>query len=626
MTEDRRKKIIQILITTILLIVALVIEKFLNPSIIIKFLLYFIPYLIISYDIFIESFASIKEGDIFDECFLMCIASIGAFIISFFAPSTEFLEAVLIMLFFQIGEYFEDTALDDSEKAINEVLKIRPNYANLFDEKGKVKKVEPESLRLFDTIIINPHEKVPVDGEVIEGSSSLNTSALTGESLPKSVTVGDYIMSGCINLNSQLKVKVLKRFDESTASKIIDLVENGIENKAKSDRFITKFAHIYTPLVLLLALFVMLIPPIFDHEYLMWINRSLNFLVVSCPCALVISVPLSYFGGIGKSSKMGVLIKGAIYLEDLSKVSTIAFDKTGTLTKGSFEVIAIHPNDYNEKELLHLAAHVESVTTHPIGKSLKEAYDSYSNLDDDCVIKNVEEMEGLGIKAEVNNDLVYVGSEKLMNKLSIKASKCNENGSIIHIATKDKYLGHIIISDKIRDDVFDTIQKLKEKKIKVVMLSGDSKEANEIVAKKLGLDEYYYELMPKDKVKIINKLIKNTPRGKKVLFVGDGINDAPVLARSDLGVSLGGLGSDAAIEASNIVLMDDKVSKINDIIDISVKTQKIVIQNIVFTLIVKFVTLILSFFGFAPISLAVFADVGVTILAILNALRILKLK
>ncbi|MBR1385659.1 MAG: cadmium-translocating P-type ATPase [Bacilli bacterium] len=626
MEEDKKKKIIQILITTILLVVAFVIEKVLNPSIIIKFILYLIPYLIISYDIYLESFESIKEGDIFDECFLMCIASIGAFVISFFSPSTEFLEATLIMLFFQVGEYFEDTALDDSEKAINEVLNIRPDYANLLDEKGKMKKVEPKILRLFDTIVINPHEKVPVDGEVIEGNSNLNTSALTGESMLKSVNVGDYIMSGCINLNGQLKVKVLKTFEESTASKIIDLVENGIENKAKSDKFITRFARIYTPLVLLFAMFVMLIPPIFDHEYLMWINRSLNFLVVSCPCALVISVPLSYFGGIGRASKMGVLIKGAVYLEDLSKVSTVAFDKTGTLTKGSFEVIAIHPNDYNEKELLHLAAHVESATTHPIGKSLKEAYDSYNNLDDDCVIRNIEEIGGLGIKAEVNNDLVYVGSEKLMNKISITPVRCDKSGSIIHIATKNKYLGHIIISDKIREDVFDTIQRLKEKNIKVVMLSGDNKESNDYVAKQLEIDDYYYDLMPKDKVKIINKLIKNTSRGKKVLFIGDGINDAPVLARSDLGVSMGGLGSDAAIDASNIVLMDDKVSKINDVIDISIKTQKIVIQNIIFTLIVKFVTLILSFLGYAPIALAVFADVGVTILAILNALRILKIK
>ena len=436
-------------------------------------------------------------------------------------------------------------------------MEIRPDYANCELEDGTVKKVHPNSVRLFDTIVIYPFEKVPMDGEIIDGSSSLNTSFLTGESLPRSVSVGDYIISGCVNNNGILKVKVMKLFEESTASKVIEMVENSNELKTSTDKFITRFAKVYTPFVVLLALLIALVPPIFTLDYVTWIKRSLSFLVVSCPCALVISVPLSYFGGVGCASKKGILVKGAKYLEDLSKVSYIAFDKTGTLTEGTFEVICVHPNEYNEKELLHLAAHVENHSNHPIAVSLKKAYDSYSDLNDQCKIKDVEELPGLGIKAKVNRDIIYVGNQKLMDSINIKTKECDKVGSIVHVAKEDKYLGHIIISDKIRDNSKKTIDTLSDIGINSVMLSGDSKEVCDYVAKELNIHEYYYELMPRDKVKVINKIKKKLKPNCRVAFVGDGINDAPVLSRSDLGISMGGLGSDVAVEASNIVLMND---------------------------------------------------------------------
>ena len=627
MSSEKRNKIIQLIISFLLFIVSIIIDQTFDLSIVWRAVLYLIPYVAISYDIYLEALDGIKDGEIFDESFLMCIATIGALCIGFLPDAEpEFLEAIFVMLFFQVGELFEIIAEDDGEKSIQALMDIRPDYANLETEDGKVKKVDPKTVRLFDIIDIYPGEKIPMDGEIIEGKSSLNTSTLTGESLPRNVGVGDYIMSGCININGSLKIKVMKLFEESTASKIIEMVVDSNENKSSSDKFITKFARVYTPLVILCALLVAFIPPLFTQEYALWLKRSLSFLVVSCPCALVISVPLTYFGGVGAASKKGILVKGAKYLEDVSKISTIAFDKTGTLTYGSFEVVAIHPNEYNEKELLHLAAHVENYSTHPIANSLKKAYDSYDTLDDLCEIKDIVEIAGEGIQAKVNDDIIYVGNKKLMDRIGICEQKCDSVGTIVHVAMKNKYLGHIIISDKIKDESKKTINWLKDKNISSVMLTGDSSKVAKYTANELGIVEHYYDLMPKDKVKIINKLKKKTHFGFKVAFVGDGINDAPVLSRSDLGIAMGGLGSDAAIEAANIVFMNDDISKIITLIDISKKTQNIAIQNITITLLIKFLVLLFAVLGYAPMWLAVFADVGVTIIAILNSLRMLKYK
>jgi Cd2+/Zn2+-exporting ATPase len=441
--------------------------------------------------------------------------------------------------------------------------------------------------------------------------------------MPILVSVGDYVMSGCINLTSQIEIKVMKTSDESTASKIIEMVENSNNNKAETDKFITRFSKIYTPVVLFLALLVFLIPPLFLGDVIVWLKRSLTFLVVSCPCALVISVPLAYFGGIGCSAKKGILIKGSNYLDMISKIKTIAFDKTGTLTKGTFEVVAVHPKKLNEKELLHLAAHAEKYSTHPIAKSLKQAYDNYADLDDTCIITDIEEVSGFGIKAKVNGSFIYVGDEKLMNEINIPIESCKSKGKIIHVASKKEYFGHIVISDKIRENASEVILKLRKIGINSVLVSGDSKFVTKNVANELKINDFYFELLPKDKVKIINDISKKT--NKKVAFVGDGINDAPVLARSDVGIAMGGLGSDAAIESSNIVLMDDNLLKIIEVIEISKKTDIIVKENIIFSLLVKFLVLLFAFLGFAPMFLAVFADVGVTILAILNSLRILRM-
>lgn len=629
MSKEKKHKIIQIILSLFLFVVVFILDKCISLPFIVRIILYVIPYLVAAYDIYLEAFEGIKDGEIFDECFLMCLATIGAFCIGFF-PGCEpqFLEANFVMIFFQIGELFEIIAEDNGEKSINALLSIRPDYANLELDNGKVKKVDPETIKILDVIVINPGEKIPVDGEIIEGRSSLNTSALTGESVPKSVEVGDYIMSGCINLNGVLKVRVMKLFKESAASKIIDMVIDSNENKASTDKFITRFARIYTPLVILCAVFVALVPSLFTQEYALWFERSLNFLIVSCPCALIISVPLSYFSGICAASKKGILIKGARYLEDVSKTSIVAFDKTGTLTHGSFDVVAIHPDEFNEKELLHLAAHAENFSLHPIANSLKKAYDEYDSLDDTCIIKNVEEIAGLGIKAEVNDDVIYVGNKKLMDDIKVKIKECDNDFSstIIHVAKKNKYLGHIIISDKIRDDSKNTIKWLKDNNIDSVMLTGDSKKVTDYYAKELGISEYYSDLMPKDKVKIIDKIKKRLHMNCKVAFVGDGINDAPVLSRSDLGIAMGGLGSDAAIEEANVVLMDDDIKKIIDTINISKKTQTIVIENITFTLLIKFLILLFTCLGYTSMILAIFADVGVLLLAIINSLRMIKYK
>lgn len=620
--NEKTKKMLQIFISIILFIIAVLIDKTCKLSFWFRFVLYIIPYLVSGYDIIIEAFEGLINKEVFDESLLMCIATFGALMIGFLPNAEpEFIEAICVMILFQIGELFELIAEDDSEKSIDALLELKADFANLELENGKIKKVKSETLRLFDTIVIKKGEKVPVDGEIIEGETSLNTSFLTGESMPQDVKVGDNIMSGCINLGSVIKLKVMQTYENSTTSKIIEMIENSNESKSDADKFITKFARVYTPLVVLFALIIAMVPPIFDNDYVAWINRALNFLIVSCPCALVISVPLSYFGGIGAASKKGILIKGASYLEQLSKIKTIAFDKTGTLTKGSFEVVAVHPNDLNEKELLHLVMHVETYSTHPIALSLKEAYDKYSNKKDKCKVKNIEEISSLGMKAEVNGELIYVGKEQLMKDIGVQYKKCDRVGTIIYVASKSVYYGHIVISDMLKDNSKDTINELNQKGIKTVMLTGDNEASAKYVASELNITKYYCNLMPKDKVKIVKRLGNNT----KIAFVGDGVNDAPVLTRSDLGISMGGIGSDIAVEASNIVLMNDNIYRIVDAINISKTVERIVKENILFALLVKFLVMILTLIGLAPMILAIFADVGVTVLAILNSLRTLKL-
>lgn len=623
--SEKKKKIIQIICSAILLIIAVIIDKNTNLAMWLKLLIYCVPYLVAGFDIFEEAIEEVSEGEIFSEDFLMIIATLGALFIGFLPNSEpQFTEAVFVMLFFQVGELFEIIAEGNSKKSISALMEIRPDYANLIKD-DKVEKVDPKIVKVGDIILVNPGEKVPMDGEIIEGSTSLNTVAITGESVPRSASVGAKIASGCINVSGSIKVKVGKIFEESTASKIIDLVQNATESKSENDKFITKFSKIYTPSVVLLALLIAIIPSIITKNPSVWIGRALTFLVVSCPCALVISVPLSYFGGIGGAAKAGVLVKGANFLEALSKTKTIVFDKTGTLTEGTFEVVAIHPEKLNEKEILHLAAHAENFSSHPIAISLKKAYQKMDNLDDNCKISDIEEIAGLGIKAKVNDTVVYVGNSKLMDKVGAKTKDCDKVGTIVHITDNDDYLGHIVIADKIKDDSRKAIEGFKKFGIKTVMLTGDVKNIAEDVAKELKLDDYYAELLPEDKVNKIEDIIKEVDNKKfKVAFIGDGINDAPVIARSDIGIAMGALGSDAAIEAADVVLMEDKISKVLEAMKISRKTQKIAMENIYFAIIIKVLVLILAAIGFAPMWLAVFADVGVTVLAVINAMRTLK--
>lgn len=575
--EEKSKKIKQIIFATIFLIIAALVDKYTDFSIWINFIFYLVPYLIAGFDVFEEAIEGIKEKEVFNEDFLMTIATVGAMLIGFLPNSNpEFLEAVFVMLFYQVGELFEIIAEGNSKKSINSLLEIRPDYANVIRD-GKTEKVEPNDVKVGEIITINPGEKIPMDGIIIEGNTSLNTVAITGESVPRSVKVNDEVISGCININGKINVKVTKTFGESTASKIIELVENAQENKSTSDKFITKFAKVYTPIVVFAAILLAIIPSIITGNYVEWIRRALTFLVVSCPCALVISVPLSYFGGIGGTAKKGVLIKGANYLEALSKLDTIVFDKTGTLTEGVFDVVAIHPSIYDENKLLHLAAHVEENSSHPIAQSLKRAFEKIKDKNDDCKISNVEELAGLGVKAQVNDDIIYVGNKKLMDQINATIKECEKEqaGTIIHIGMKDSYLGHIIISDKIKEDTPKAIKEFKKQNIKTVMLTGDVENIAKDVANSLNIDKYYSELMPQDKVSKVEELIKNKQNEKqKIAFVGDGINDAPVIARADIGISMGNVGSDAAIEASDVVLMNDKLSNLSTAIKISKKTRK----------------------------------------------------
>lgn len=626
MEKENKIRFARIVLSAALLGVAVLVEKTLDLSVWQQLLVYLIPYLIAGYDTLLEAGENILKGDFFDEDFLMSIATIGALCIGFLpGAETQFPEAVFVMLFFQVGELFEDIAEGRSRKSISALMDIRPDTANV-ERDGKVMTVNPEEVKVGEIIVVKPGEKVPMDGIVLEGTSSLNTVALTGESVPRSISKDDDIISGCVNLTGVIRAKVTKAFGESTASKILDLVENASENKSKSESFISRFARIYTPVVVIAALVLAFIPPVlsgdFGGTFATWLYRALTFLIVSCPCALVISVPLSFFGGIGGASSKGILIKGSNYLEALAKVGTVVFDKTGTLTEGVFDVTAVHPEAIDQKELLHLAAHVERYSTHPIAISLKNAYPDEA---DGCSVENVEEIAGHGVRAVVNGKTVCVGNTKMMDAVGAQWKPCEKNGTIVHVSVDGTYVGHIVVSDRIKADSADAIKDLKAEGVtKTVMLTGDKREVGEYVASAIGLDEFHAELLPADKVSELEKLLKNKPSGKTLAFVGDGINDAPVLARADLGIAMGGLGSDAAIEAADVVLMDDKPSKIALGVKIARKTLRLARENTFFAIFIKLLVLVLAVLGIATMWMAVFADVGVTVLAVLNAMRALK--
>ena len=627
--EGLKKQIVKIVIAALLLIAAVVVEKTCGLSNWQLLLVYLVPYLFIGFDTLKEAAEGLAHGEAFNEHFLMSIATIGALCIGFLpGAETQYPEAVFVMLFFQIGELFEGYAEGKSRESIAHLMDIRPDVAHV-ERNGAVEEVGPEQVAVGETILVKPGEKVPLDGVVIEGSTSLNTIALTGESVPRNVTEGDEVISGCVNLSGLVKVRTTKAFGESTVSKIIDLVENATENKSKNETFITKFARVYTPVVVFAALALALLPPLFSGDFMgtfaTWLYRALMFLVVSCPCALVISVPLTFFGGIGGASRKGILVKGSNYLDVLSKVDTVVFDKTGTLTHGQFAVTAVHPEKCDERHLLHLAAHVEHYSTHPVGAALRDAFPDEAT--DGCKLSEVEEIAGQGIKAKVENWTVCVGNAKMMDEIGAKWHDCEHIGTIIHVAIDGEYAGHIVINDKVKEDSAKAITDLKSLGVsRTVMLTGDRKEVGKDVAEKLGIDEYHAELLPVDKVAYVEKLINNKPAApnSQLAFVGDGINDAPVLARADVGIAMGGLGSDAAIEAADVVLMDDKPSKIALAIRIARRTLRIAKQNVWFAIGVKVLVLLLAAFGIATMWMAVFADVGVTVLAVFNAMRALK--
>lgn len=624
---EPKQKLIQIIAASVLLIAAVLVTKAF-PDLVMwqKLLIFLIPYAAAGFDVLKEAMEHIGEGEVFDEDFLMCIATIGALLIGFVPGGKEqFAEAVFVMLFFQVGELFEGIAEGNSERAISQLLDIRPDTANV-ERGGEVLVVSPEEVAVGETVVIRPGEKVPMDGVVLEGTSSLDTVALTGESVPRDVTAGDSILSGCVNQSGVLRVRVEKEFGESTAAKILDLVQHAGSKKSRSEKFISRFARIYTPIVVFAAIALALIPPMltgdFAGSFATWLLRALTFLIVSCPCALVVSVPLAFFGGIGAASKAGILIKGSSYMDALAKADTVVFDKTGTLTKGVFEVTTLHPEEMDEKELLHLAAHVERYSTHPIAVSLRTAF---GNEADGCAVESVEEVAGQGIRAVVNGRTVCVGNSKMMDAIGAKWKSCDEAGTIIHVAVDGVYAGHIHISDIEKPDAKKAIAELKALGVgHTVMLTGDREEVAKRVASDLGLDEYHAELLPADKVSGVEQLLQNRKEGASLVFVGDGINDAPVLARADIGVAMGAMGSDAAIEAADVVLMDDQPSKIAKAVRISRSTLAIAKQNIVFAIAVKVGILILAAFGLAPMWLAVFGDTGVLILCVLNSMRALK--
>ena len=628
--DGLKSKVVLIGTTILLLVGAALIEHSMHLATWQLLLIYLVPYILVGHDTLKEAAEGIMKGDMFNEDFLMSVATIGALAIGFLPGSgNEFMEAVFVMLFFQIGELFEGYAEGRSRDSISHLMEIKPDVANV-ERNGNTMQVSPEEVAIGETIVIRPGEKVPLDGNVIEGQSALNTIAITGESMPRQITEGNEVISGCINISGVIKVQTTKTFGESTVSKIINLVENANENKSKSESFISRFAHVYTPIVVFLAIALAFVPPIFSaagyaESFPLWLNRALIFLVVSCPCALVISVPLTFFGGIGGASRNGILIKGSNYMDALANLSTVVFDKTGTLTHGQFEVEAIHPENYDAQELLHMAAHVEHFTTHPIGAALRDAFPNEAT--DGCTITEVEEIAGQGIRAKVGNHTVCVGNTKMMDSIGAKWHNCHKVGTIIHIAIDGIYAGHIIINDKIKEDSKEAISQLKTLGVgKTVMLTGDRKEVGEHVAQQLHIDEYHAELLPTDKVSHMERLINEKPAGSTLAFVGDGINDAPVLKRADVGIAMGAFGSDAAIEAADVVLMDDKPSKVATAISIARRTIGIAHQNVWFAIGVKVAILLLATVGLGTMWMAVFADVGVTVLAVLNAMRALKVR
>ena len=640
-------QIIKIAVTVALLVAAVIIEKRCDLRTWQLLLIYLVPYLFIGFDTLKEAAEGLAHGEAFNEHFLMSIATIGALCIGFLpGAETQFPEAVFVMLFFQVGELFEGYAEGKSRDSIAHLMDIRPDVAHV-ERNGQMESVSPEQVEVGEIIVVKPGEKVPLDGVIIEGNTSLNTVALTGESLPREVAEGDEVISGCVNYSGVIKVRTTKSFGESTVSKIIDLVENATENKSKSETFISKFARVYTPVVVFAALALAVLPPLFSGDFAgtfaTWLYRALMFLVVSCPCALVISVPLTFFGGIGGASRKGILVKGANYMDVLAKVGTVVFDKTGTLTHGQFAVTAIHSGQSDCKteiadshntqlstlnsQLLHLAAHVEHFSTHPIGAALRDAFPDEAT--DGCKLSDVEEIAGQGIRAKVEDKTVCVGNAKMMDAIGAKWRDCEHVGTIIHVAIDGEYAGHIVINDRIKEDSAEAIAELKSLGVnRTVMLTGDRKEVGEDVAKKLQLSEYHAELMPADKVAYVDELLNSKPStlNSQLAFVGDGINDAPVLARADVGIAMGGLGSDAAIEAADVVLMDDKPSKIALAIRIARRTIRIAKQNVWFAIGVKVAVLVLAALGIGTMWMAVFADVGVTVLAVLNAMRALKVQ
>ena len=628
MSPKTKVKIARIVCSAVLLGVAYVVEHVFNLQLWQALLLYLLPYAVAGYDVVLEAWESITEGECFNEDLLMTIATLGALFIGFVPNgSPMFDEAVFVMLFFQVGEVFEYLASDNSKKSIAKLMDIRPDSATV-ERDGQLLTVSPEEVELGEIIVVKPGDRVPVDAEIVEGSTSLDTVALTGESVPRDATVGDNIISGCVNLSGVVRARVTHLFENSTASRIIKLVESSNQNKSKSESFIRRFSRVYTPAVVYSAIALAFLPPLFSGDFVSnastWVVRALTFLIASCPCALVVSVPLTFFGGIGAASKEGILIKGSAYIDTLSTLDTVAFDKTGTLTEGVFEVLAVHPQTIGEKDLLHLASHVEMHSTHPIAAALRAAYPSE---DDGCVITGIKEIAGQGICANVNGKSVAVGNCALMESVGASWKACENHGTIIHVAVDGTYMGHIVISDRERADAPAAIASLKNVGVsKVVMLTGDKRDVAEEIAAQMGITEVRAELLPQDKVSAVEDLLAQKIAGKSLAFVGDGINDAPVLARADVGVAMGVLGSDAAIEAADVVLMDDKLSKLSKAVKIARHTLGIAKQNIVFAIGIKVAILILAAFGLAPMWLAVFGDTGVMVLAVLNSTRALNIK
>ena len=616
MTRKQKKMLVRIAVSAVLLIAAVLVPY----QGLWRFALFLPAYFVIGWDVLWKAARNIAHGQVFDENFLMALATVGAFCTGFFGQG-EYPEAVFVMLFYQVGELFQSYAVGKSRKSIASLMDIRPDYANV-ERDGKLLQVDPEEVAVGDTITVKAGEKIPLDGLVLEGSSLVNTSALTGESVPRQVRPGDSVISGCVNQNGLLRVQVTKAFGESTVQKILDLVENASSKKAKAENFITKFARYYTPVVVFCALALAVVPPLFVGNWTGWVQKALIFLVVSCPCALVISVPLSFFGGIGGASRQAILVKGGNYLEVLADTELVVFDKTGTLTKGVFQVTAIHPEGVSQQELLELAALAESYSDHPISRSLKEAW---GKALDTARVGQVEELSGRGVRAQVDGKEVWAGNGKLMEEIGLAYRPSGQVGTVVHVAAEGRYLGYILIADEVKPDAKEAIAALKAQGVKkTVLLTGDAKDVGEAVAQELGLDEAYTQLLPGDKVERVEALLQETSPKGKLAFVGDGINDAPVLSRADIGIAMGALGSDAAIEAADLVLMDDKPSKIAKAMEISKRTLRIVRQNIVFALAVKLLVLMLTPFGLANLWEAVFADVGVMVLAILNASRALQ--